>query len=274
MQSFQNKVCVITGAGSGIGRCLSQQLASRGAKLAISDVNEEALAETLGLLDLPDDRVLASPLDVSDKAAIYCHADEVKKAFAKADVVINNAGVSVADSVEHTSDEDFEWLMNINFWGVVHGSRAFLPLLKKSPEAALVNISSVFGLIGFPCQGAYNASKFAVRGFTEAMRLELKDTSVTPISVHPGGIKTNIAKNTRFHNMMFAGNSREDLLAMFEKNTHTTAAQAAKVIIKGIEKNKKRILIGPDARLYDAMARVMPGSYEKLLGALLNKFMA
>ncbi|KZY94049.1 acetoin dehydrogenase, partial [Oleiphilus sp. HI0073] len=194
MKNFKDKVCIVTGAGSGIGRSLTMQLAEQGAKLAISDVNQAALDETIGILKLDDTRLLSMLVDVSKKDQMQAFSDAVDKKYGLADMIVNNAGVALSQTVEDTTYEDFEWLMDINFWGVVHGTKLFLPLLKRSDDSAVVNISSVFGLVGIPTQGAYNASKFAVKGYTEALRLELKNTNVTPITVHPGGIKTNIAK--------------------------------------------------------------------------------
>ena len=265
MKSFQDKVCVVTGAGSGIGRALAMNFASRGARLALSDINEENLQETADLLNIDKERILLSKVDVSQSDELYRYADEVAKHFNRVDVLVNNAGVTVSDSFEETSKEDFEWVMDINFWGVVHGSKAFLPYLRRSPEAALVNISSIFGLIGFPYQGAYNASKFAVRGFTEALRLELSDSSVSPISVHPGGIRTNIVKNARFKSNMLGGDSQSQMIQTFDKYTLTTPEKAAQTIVRGIEKSKKRVLIGPDAWVVDSVARLLPNHYERLL---------
>ncbi|MDX1496233.1 MAG: SDR family oxidoreductase, partial [Salinisphaeraceae bacterium] len=170
MKDFNNRVVVITGAGSGIGRALSQAFAQAGAKLAIADNNQANLAETEHMLG--NAQVLSQTLDVANREAVYAFADQVKTEYGAADIVINNAGVTFGNTVEDSSYEDFEWLMGINFWGVVYGTKAFLPMLKAADEGVVVNISSVFGIIAFPNQAAYNASKFAVRGFTEALRHE------------------------------------------------------------------------------------------------------
>src|SRR5580704_7862250 len=199
MKDFTGRVAAITGAGSGIGRALALNLAKRGTHLALCDINEVGLAETVGLCEGFGVKVTSQKLDVADRAAVYTWADSVVADHGKVNLIFNNAGVAVAATVESMSYEDFEWLMNINFWGVVYGTKAFLPHLKQSGEGHIVNLSSVFGLISVPSQSAYNAAKFAVRGFTDTLRMELEiegaDVSVT--TIHPGGIKTNIAKNAR-----------------------------------------------------------------------------
>lgn len=270
MKSLNNKVCVVTGAGSGIGRHLAINLAKQGAILALSDISADNLKETAELTQLPDSKIFTHTFDVASKDAFYAFSEMVEKQFGRVDVVINNAGVTVSESVEGTEYDDFEWLMNINFWGVVYGTKAFLPLLRRSPEACVVNISSIFGFVGVPSQGAYNASKFAVRGFTEALRLELKGSSVTPICVHPGGIKTNIVNNSRFFSGYNDDQSKEDLKALFDKLTYTLPEQAADTIIKAVKKKQRRVLIGPDARLYDIMARCFPNHYDVVLDKMLK----
>jgi butyryl-CoA dehydrogenase len=178
-------------------------------------------------------------------------------------MLFNNAGVSLIDSVENQSFDDFHWLMNINFWGVVYGTHAFLPLLKQSPQAHLVNVSSLFGLLSLPLQSAYNSSKFAVRGFTESLKMEMAGTNVSVHCVHPGGIKTNITNNAKiFTNHV----PKSKILADFNKQAKTTAEQAADVILLGIVKNKRRILIGNDAKILDRIVRWFPATYEKILG--------
>src|SRR5690554_8040080 len=197
MKDLNNKVAVVTGAGSGIGRALAKSLAARGCRLAISDVNEAGLAETAAELAGKD--VKTYSLDVSDRDAIYAHAEQVRADFGQVNLVINNAGVALSASVREMTDEDFAWVMDIDFWGVAHGTRAFLPHLIASGDGHIVNISSVFGLIGVPKQSAYNAAKFAVRGFSESLRQEMK-MGKQPVSVscvHPGGIRTNIANAAR-----------------------------------------------------------------------------
>ena len=270
MKDFQNKVAVITGAGSGIGRALARDLAAAGARLALSDVNQVGLQETADSLGLGSDRLITEAFDVADRDAFYAFAERVTGHFGAAHMVFNNAGVALGATVEDMSYEDFEWLMGINFWGVVHGTKAFLPHLKAAGDGHIVNVSSVFGLIGVPTQSAYNASKFAVRGFTEALRqeLEMEGGRVSCTSVHPGGIKTNIARNAR----MGAGvekitgdvdKARRD----FEKMFRTTPEEASQTILKGVKGNKRRVLIGSDARAIDSMQRLMPTAYQRIMVA-------
>lgn len=270
MKSLQDRVAVITGAGSGIGRALALQLSAAGCKLALSDINEAAVQQVAAQLEEAGCPVIADRLDVADKDAFYAYAEKVQAHYGQVNLVINNAGVALGASVEETSYEDFEWLMGINFWGVVYGTKAFLPLLKQAGEGHIVNISSVFGLISVPTQSAYNAAKFAVRGFTEALRMELEieGASVSCTSVHPGGIKTNIAQSARLKGDInkFTG-IKGDPRADFEKMFRTTAEDAASTIIKGIRNNKRRVLIGGDAVMIDSMQRLLPTSYQKLLTA-------
>jgi short-subunit dehydrogenase len=260
---------VITGAASGIGRALAVELASRGANLAISDVDVEGLGETVRLCTDASRglsiRVGSYKLDVADRGAFLSHAEEVAVDFSSVDLVVNNAGVAVAATVEEMSWEDLDWLMGINFWGVVHGTKAFLPHLIASGDGHLVNVSSVFGLIGVPSQSAYNSAKFAVRGFTEALRQEMivERRPVAVSCVHPGGIRTNIAASAR----MTVENSaeRDRMVADFARVARTTPEQAAKTILRGVDRNKPRILIGADAYVIDGMARVLGARYEGLM---------
>ncbi len=259
MKDFNNKVVVITGAGSGIGRALAQNFAGQGAKLALSDINLANVQETARLCG--GDQTIVDELDVSNREAVYSYADKVNQNFGAVHIVINNAGVTVSESTEDTTYEDFEWLMGINFWGVVYGTKAFLPYLKQAEESHVVNISSIFGIIGFPNQAAYNASKFGVRGFTEALRHETKGTGFLPICVHPGGIKTNIAASARFYKDSDGVTDHAQAAADFEQIAKTTPAQAAETIIRGIRNNNPRVLIGADAWLLDRIQRWMPTNY-------------
>ena len=199
MKTFKGRVAAITGAGSGIGRALAADLARRGAHLALSDIDEASLAETVGLCEGLGVKVTAQQLNVADRATVYSWADRVMADHGQVNLVVNNAGVALAAPVETMAYEDFEWLMNINFWGVVYGTKAFLPYLKASGEGHIVNLSSVFGLISVPSQSAYNAAKFAVRGFTDTLRMELEieRAPVSVTTIHPGGVKTNIARHAR-----------------------------------------------------------------------------
>ncbi len=273
MKSFKNKKVVITGAGSGLGQALALRFSKEGADLALADINEASVALTVSRLDRNVGRVFQCALDVSDREAVYQFAEDAHGALGGVDIVINNAGVALSETVEDTAYEDFEWVMNINFWGVVYGSKAFLPYLKQSNEAYVVNISSIFGLIGVPTQAAYNASKFAVRGFTEAFRQELAGTTVTPICVHPGGLKTNIAASARFYKGMDGSSDRDEAMAHFDHHARTTPDKAAKTIIDGIRKHDKRVLIGYDARLIDLVQRLLPVKYDGIMKRLIGQRM-
>lgn len=265
MKDFKQKVAVITGAGSGIGQALALALAKAGAQLAISDINESNVADTAAQCAAMGAKVQHYKLDVGSREAIYRHADEVMAAFGQVNLVINNAGVAVNATVRELSDEDFEWLMNINFWGVIHGTRAFLPHLTASGEGHIVNISSIFGMIGVPKQSAYNAAKFAVRGFTESLRQEMaaEGSAIGVSCVHPGGVKTNIAKAAR----KGASDANNDLGAMFEKLAKTTPAQAAEIILSGVKRNEARIFVGADAKALDLMQRLLGSRYQQIVGA-------
>ncbi|MGD8607312.1 MAG: SDR family oxidoreductase [Myxococcales bacterium] len=267
MKSFEQKVAAITGAASGIGRALALELGRRGCHLALSDVNEQGLAETVDRARSLDVRVTSERIDVADRQAVYAWADRVVEDYGKANLIFNNAGVALSSTIEKMSYEDFEWLMGINFWGVVHGTKAFLPHLKASGEGHIVNISSIFGLAGIPSQAAYNSAKFAVRGFTECLRqeLEMMKCGVSATSVHPGGIKTSIARSARMdQSIRDLGIDELTASEKFEKAFITSADKAARVILDGVRANKRRVLIGPDARIFDWMVRLLPSSYQEL----------
>jgi NADP-dependent 3-hydroxy acid dehydrogenase YdfG len=258
---------VITGAGSGIGRALAQRLSSFGCPVVAVEANPETLAETEATLSGP---VLARQLDVRDRQGQLALAAEVSDwAPAPIGAVFNNAGVAVVGSLAATPPEDHEWLMAINFDGVVHGTRAFLPLLMRQNSGAIVNTSSVFGLVGIPGQTAYCASKFAVRGFTDSLRQELRGTGVRAINVHPGGIQTNIARASKFYDdPLGEGRTREEVVGEFDAVVRTSPERAAQVIHRGVDAGKARILIGADAYVFDAFARLAPTHYFTVLGAL------
>ncbi|MGK0411639.1 MAG: NADP-dependent 3-hydroxy acid dehydrogenase YdfG [Shewanella psychromarinicola] len=269
MKLFTHKVAVITGAGSGIGRALAQQLSTEGALLALSDVNKEGLEETKANLK-GTGKVILTTLDVADRGAFEQYAKDTITEFGQVDMLFNNAGVALAQTVENCSYEDFEWLMNINFWGVVYGTKSFLPHMLTRPEAAIVNISSIFGIIALPTQSQYNATKFAVRGFTESLRQEVKDSNLYVGCVHPGGIKTNIVVNGRMHASMLGEQTHAQQIEEFNKMARTTPTEAAHTILNGVRKNKRRILIGQDAKFMDRVQRLFPEKYTSIFGALLK----
>lgn len=271
MKDFTDRVAVITGAGSGIGRALALELAERGAQLALSDINEASVSETVTLCQNRGAQAKGYRLDVADRDQVIAHAAEVVEHFGRVNLVVNNAGVALKAGVEEMSFTDLDWLMGINFWGVVHGTKAFLPHLIASGDGHLVNISSVFGLIGVPTQSAYNAAKFGVRGFTEALRQEmLIDRRPVGVScVHPGGIQTNIARDARAAD----GSTPQTRADDFAKIAKTSPREAAKTIIRGVERNRGRILIGPDAYVIDALPRLLGSGYQRfgVWGARLAK---
>lgn len=266
MYSVKDKLAVVTGAGSGIGRALAVALAARGARLALADINPGALAETAAMLPQP---AFTQVLDVADREAVYAFAEAVRAQCGDVHVVINNAGVAVSQTINEVSYEDFEWLMGINFWGVVHGTKAFLPGLLAQDEGVVVNVSSVFGLIAVPTQGTYNAAKFAVRGFTECLRHELAGTRVRAISVHPGGIRTNIARSARFHTDPRGNRDQAKSVRNFDKLARTSPEAAAETIVRGIEQGRARVLIGMDAQIIDRVQRWLPVRYWSLLKKLM-----
>lgn len=268
MKNLKDKVVVITGAGSGIGRALAFAASGHGAKLALCDVNDKGLAETVELAGTSD--IITATVDVSNRGQMEAFRDQTIARFGHADLVINNAGVAVSQTIEDVSYEDFEWIMGINFWGVVYGTKAFIPVLKQRPEAAIVNISSVFGIISVPTQGTYNASKFAVRGFTEALRHEMADTNLHVMCVHPGGIKTNIARAARMYVGPDGATDPKTNSDHFDKLARTTPEAAARKIYKDLAKRKGRCLIGADATIIDTLARTLPESYWNVASRFLD----
>lgn len=276
MKSFENKVAAITGAGSGMGRSLAVQLAQQKCHVALSDVNEAGLAETAQLAAQHGVKVTTKKVDVADRVAVYAWAEEVLRDHGKVNLIFNNAGVALGATVEGVSYEDFEWIVGINFWGVVYGTKAFLPHLKASGDGHIINTSSVFGLAGIPSQSAYNATKFAVRGFTEALRqeLELARVPVSATCVHPGGIKTNIARAARLtSSVRDIGLDDQKGSEKFEKLFITTADSAAATILKAVRANKRRLLVGPDAYVIDAMVRLLPATYQRIVSGMARRSM-
>src|SRR5215471_11581112 len=268
--SFLNSgVAVVTGASSGIGRALAQRLAAAGSALAIADIDEAGLQQTAQ--SLPKNNALATThvVDVAKEESMESFAADVGARHGRLTLLINNAGVALHGNFEEVSLDDLRWLMDINFWGTVYGVKYFLPMLKREPRAHIVNLSSVFGLIAPAGQAAYSASKFAVRGFTEALRHELAPTNVCVSCVHPGGIRTPIARRARLGAATPAA-SREQGIARFEKLARTPPEKAAAVILRGVERREPRILIGIDANYIDVLQRLRPATYWKSLARRLK----
>ncbi len=273
---YSGHVAAITGAGSGIGRGLALNLAAAGCDLALSDINSKNLAETHALLKDYDIKVSTTELDVADKEAVYRWASDVQQQHGRVNFIFNNAGVALSSTVEGESIEEIEWVMGINFWGMVYGTKAFLPLIKQSMKDSdgkqnghIINISSLFGIIAQPAQSAYNASKFAIRGFNESLRQELaiERSGVSITSVHPGGIKTNIANNAR-------GNESVSTLGMatgakglrsFNKLLKFDPNTAAQIILMAAANDQARCLIGDDAKIIDLIQRVFPSHYGQVM---------
>ena len=276
MSLTKDSVVVITGTGSGIGRELAINLAKEGiAALSISDINTGRLAETAELVKPTGIKLHTSVVDVAKRDEVQRFADETVDVFGSATHIINNAGVGMVGRVEELSLEDIEWMMNINFWGTVYGTKIFLPIFRKQEFGHVVNISSVFGFISPPGQSAYCASKFAVRGFTETLRHELDGSNIVVSVVHPGGIQTNIAKDSR-QGEKASDEDKAFAPVMLEKLAPTTANDAALTIIRGIKAKNPRILIGKDARQISAVQRLFPKHYfkimDKLTGGMLSKY--
>ncbi|WP_323791350.1 SDR family NAD(P)-dependent oxidoreductase [Nocardioides sp.] len=273
MKSLKDKVVVITGAGSGIGRALALNCAERGSLLALSDVDEAGLAETVELVTKAGVRKVRSDrLDVADRDAFARYALNVVQDFGRANVVINNAGVALSGDLTDLEYSDMDWIIGINFWGVVHGTKEFLPHLIASGDGHVVNISSLFGLVSMPGQSMYNATKYAVRGMTEALREEMliAGAPVGVTSVHPGGIKTAIARNARV-------SAKEDQAAtanLFDKKlARMTPEKAAEIIVKGIVKNQARVLVGIDAHIVHQFAKLTGSRYQDVVAKNSKRFL-
>ncbi|CAM5726867.1 SDR family NAD(P)-dependent oxidoreductase [Mycolicibacterium aubagnense] len=270
MEGFAGKVCVITGAGSGIGQALAIELARSGASLAISDIDAEGLAKTEEQVKAIGAPVKADRLNVAEREAFTVYAGEVVKHFGKVNQIYNNAGIAFTGDVEVSQFKDIERVMDVDFWGVVNGTKVFLPHLIASGDGHVVNVSSIFGLFAVPSQSAYNAAKFAVRGFTEALRQEMKLAGhpVKVTTVHPGGIKTNIVRNsTAAADIDSAG-----LNTLFDRCALTTPEQAAKIILEAVRKGHARVLVGPDAKIIDVIIRITgSGAYQGLFAAIAGR---
>ena len=269
MPFLSGGVAVVTGAGSGIGRALAQQLAAAGSALALADVDEAGLLQTAQSLGKTSVAVTTHFVNVGDEESVSTFAEDAEARHGRVALLVNNAGVSLHGDFEEISLEDFRWLMNVNFWGVIYGVKYFLPMLKREPRAHIVNLSSVFGLVAPAGQAPYAASKFAVRGFTEALRHELQGSKVCVSCVHPGGIRTPIARHSRLGSATPAS-KREENIARFERLARTAPEAAAARILRGVERREERILIGIDAHQIDILQRLRPASYWKTLARKLE----
>jgi NADP-dependent 3-hydroxy acid dehydrogenase YdfG len=272
MQGFAGKVVVVTGAGSGIGQALAVELGRSGAKVAISDVDTEGLAVTEERLKAIGAPVKADRLNVTEREAFELYADAVKAHFGKVNQIYNNAGIAFVGDVEVTPFKDIERVMDVDFWGVVNGTKAFLPHLIESGDGHVVNVSSIFGLFSVPGQAAYNAAKFAVRGFTEALRQEMQVNGhpVAVTTVHPGGIKTAIMRNAT----AVEGVDTKSLTDLFDKHlTRTTPERAATIILEAVRKKHARVLVGADAKVLDAIVRITGSGYQRLFSTVTAKLM-
>ena len=276
MTVIRGAAAAVTGAASGIGRALALELAARGCDLALADRDEAGLAAVAaGIAKTGARKITTHGVDVGEPSQIEAFAQSAIAAHANLNIVVNNAGVALMGMFDEVEQAEMEWLFNINFWGVVRGTRAFLPHLSRQREAHIVNLSSIFGIIAPPGQTAYAAAKFAVRGFSESLRHELA-MAASPVRlsvVHPGGIATNIARNSRSGTGMTDNARRAQSIERFDAVARTTPAAAALRIIAGIEKNQPRILIGNDARLMDLLQRFRPATYWAVLAKRIEKAM-
>jgi NADP-dependent 3-hydroxy acid dehydrogenase YdfG len=270
MEGFAGKVAAITGAGSGIGQALALELARSGATLAISDVDAEGLAHTEEQLRAIGAPVKADRLDVTEREAFQIYADQINEHFGKVNQIYNNAGIAFTGDVEISQFKDIERVMDVDFWGVVNGTKAFLPHLIASGDGHIINVSSLLGLMSMPGQAAYNSAKFAVRGFTEALRQEMKLNGhpVKVTAVHPGGVKTAIARNGTAAD----GVDAERQAKFFDKRlASTTPQRAAQIILDAVSKNKARVLVGPDAKVLDVFVRLTGSGYQRLLSPVVAR---
>jgi NADP-dependent 3-hydroxy acid dehydrogenase YdfG len=270
MEGFAGKVAAVTGAGSGIGQALALELGRSGASLAISDVDLEGLAKTEEQLKAIGAPVRSDRLDVTEREAFHVYADHIKEHFGKVNQIYNNAGIAYTGDVDITAFKDIERVMDVDFWGVVNGTKAFLPHLRTSGDGHVINVSSLFGLLSVPGQAAYNSAKFAVRGFTEALRQEmvLNREPVKVTSIHPGGIKTAIARN----GLTAEGVDPAAQSKVFDKRlASTTPQRAAEIILDGVRKNKARVLVGQDAVVIDLLVRITGSNYQRLFAPIIGR---
>jgi len=269
---FVNKTAVVTGAASGIGRELCIQLAKTGCNIIAADINETDLQETGKTVRSLGKNISCYTVDVSDRKQVLDFSEKVEYYNNSIDIVMNNAGVAMSDvSVENIDFKDFEWIMNINLWGIINIAKAFIPKLKKSSDSYLVNTSSIYGIFAMNNAAAYTTSKFAVRGFSEALIQELYGTSVNVMTVYPGGIKTNVAKNSRWLGNINDTDEQNKQLTRFENSAKTEPEEAAKQILLAMNKRKKRLLIGKDAKFMDIYVRINPSGYDSFVREYINK---
>lgn len=270
MSGFEGRVAVVTGAGSGIGRALALALADRGASLALCDIDAAGLAETTRRVEALGSAVRSDTVDVTSSPEVAGYADAVADHFGRVDQLYNNAGIGMTSDIDTTPVEATRRVMETNFWGVVHGTTSFLPHLRASGEGHVVNISSLYGLMAVPSKSAYVAAKFAVRGYTEALRTEmlLSDQPVRVTCVHPGGVRTNVARN----GIVGAGYDANRIVELFEtKLARTTPERAAAVILKGVAANRARVIVGVDAKLMDLFVRLTGSWYQRPLAGFFGK---
>ena len=267
MKNLNGKVVALTGAGSGIGRCLAIQLSQQGSHLSLADVDNDGLKETKALLS-QDIKVTTHIVDVANREQVYAWAEDTVKVHGHVDCIINNAGVAIMASIEEIDYEDFDWVFNIVFYGVLYGTKAFLPFLKERPDAHIVNISSVNGFYSNPMNGPYACAKHAVKALNQTLQQELRGTSVNITSVHPGGVKTNIARNARSYD---SKELQKEKVERFNQIAGTSAEKAARIIIKGILKNRKRQLVGFDATVIDILCRLFPQKFSDVIGYLFER---
>lgn len=267
MRQLSNRVAVVTGAASGIGRATAQALSAKGCALAIADVDEDGLAETARSIEARGGTVTRHHVDVAERARMQAFADEVIEAHGRAHIIVNNAGVTVTAKFEDHSLDDFEWLVGINFWGVVYGCKFFLPHLRAEGWGSIVNLSSVFGLTGVPSQSSYCATKFAVRGLSESLAYELANDNIDVLCVHPGGIRTNIVRNARGQ----TGDERHARMVKVFDRMPTTPERAAELIVAAIERRRQRLLITPEAKVADVFKRLLPVTPLRLVAMAMDR---